>query len=91
MVRRPWSFRDLQEVSIKSAALASENFMLAISAQGYSTCPMEGFDEARVKRILSLSWTDRVVMVISVGRENAARGVWGPQFRFSRDRFIHKV
>ncbi len=89
--RRPWSGRDIEEVSIKSAALASENFMLAISAQGFSTCPMEGFDEARVRRLLGLTRADRVVMVISVGRENPARGVWGPQIRFPRDKFIKRV
>jgi nitroreductase len=91
MVRRPWSGRDVEEVSIKSAALASENFMLAVTAQGYSTCPMEGFDEVRVRRLLGLSRSDRVVMVISVGKENAARGVWGPQIRFSREKFIKRV
>jgi nitroreductase len=91
MVRRPWSGRDIEEVSIKSAALASENFMLAISAQGFSTCPMEGFDEARVRRLLGLTCADRVVMVISVGRENSARGVWGPQIRFPREKFIKRV
>lgn len=91
MVRRPWSGRDIEEVSIKSAALASENFMLAISAQGFSTCPMEGFDESRVRRLLKLTRADRVVMVISVGRENPSRGIWGPQIRFPREKFIKQV
>jgi nitroreductase len=89
--RRPWSGRDIEEVSIKSAALASENFMLAITAQGFSTCPMEGFDESRVRRLLKLTRADRVVMVISVGRENPSRGIWGPQIRFARDQFVKKV
>jgi nitroreductase len=78
-------------VSIKSAALAAQNLMLAISAQGYDTCPMEGFDEYRVKRILGLSFSDRVVMVVSVGRRDLPRGVWGAQLRFNRDQFIHRV
>jgi nitroreductase len=91
MVRRPWSGRDIEEVSIKSAALASENFMLAITAQGFSTCPMEGFDEARVRRLLGLSRAERVVMVISIGRENPSRGIWGPQVRFPREQFIKRV
>jgi nitroreductase len=87
ITRRPASAKDIQEVSIKSAALASENFMLAISAQGFSTCPMEGLDEVRVKRILGIGFGTRVVMAISVGRA-AENGTWGPQVRFNRDWFV---
>jgi nitroreductase len=91
IVRRPWSPRDREEVSIKSAALASENFMLAIAAEGYGTCPMEGFDEWRVKRLLGLRFSDRVVMVISVGEPELTQGVWGAQIRFDPKEFIHEV
>ncbi len=88
--RHPWNCRDVQEISIKSASLAAENFMLAISAQGFDTCPMEGFDEFRVKRILGLGFSSRVVMVISVGKRDE-KGVWGPQVRFNRDWFVHQI
>jgi len=91
MVRTPVSHRDVQEVAVKSAALASENFMLAITAQGFSTCPMEGFDECRVKRLLKLPFGSRVVMVISVGEADPVRGTWGPQVRFDRDWFVKEV
>jgi nitroreductase len=91
MARRPWSAGGIDEVCIKSAALASENFMLAIAAQGYGTCPMEGFDERRVKRILGLKMTDRVVMVISAGLPNPEKGVWGPQVRFTREWFVRNI
>lgn len=91
MMRKPWSSRDIQEVAIKSAALASENFMLAVSAQGFSTCAMEGFDEARVKSLLRLPCSARVVMVISVGEADLERGVWGPQIRFKREWFIKRI
>ena len=90
MSRRPWSSRDLAEISIKSAALASQNFMLAIAAQGFDTCPMEGFDEARVKRILNLSRRARVVMMISVGMRNP-KGLWGDQFRFPKEQSVYVV
>lgn len=88
--RRPWSLRDRTETCIKSAALACENFMLAIAAQGFDTCPMEGFDESRLKSMLKLSMGDRVVMVISVG-ERVDRGVWGPRHRAPREWFVHEV
>jgi nitroreductase len=88
--RKPWSMRDREETCIKSAALACQNFMLAISAQGFDTCPMEGFDESRVKNILDLKWSDRVVMVISVG-ERVDRGVWGERYRSPRDWFVREI
>ena len=88
--RKPWSLRDREETCIKSAALASQNFMLAISAQGFDTCPMEGFDEARVKKILKLKFSDRIVMVISVG-ERTDRGVWGSRYRSPREWFVHEI
>lgn len=89
-LRSPFSRRDMQEVAIKSAALAAENFVLAISAQGYSTCMMEGFDEWRVRSLLNLPLTARIVMVISVGKE-ADHGTWGPQYRLPKDQVVHRV
>lgn len=88
--RGPFSKKEVQTVAIKSAALAAENFVLAVTAQGYSTCMMEGHDESRVKRLLGLSHSDRVVMVISVGEE-AERGTWGPRFRLDSRQVIHEV
>jgi len=90
MARGPHSKRDLQEVAIKSAALASENLVLALTAQGYATCMMEGFDEVRVKRILRLRDSARVVMVIAVGSEGE-RGTWGPQFRIPIEQVVHEI
>ena len=90
MTRGHHTRRDLQEMSLKSAALASENFVLAISAQGYSTCMMEGFDECRLKKMLNLSRNARIAMVISVGRESN-RGIWGPQFRIPKSDVVHVI
>lgn len=90
MARHPWSSRDIAEVAIKSCALACENFMLAIAAQGFDTCPMEGFDEVRVRRILKLGWRARVVMVISVGKRDE-RGLWGERFRLPRSAVVQEV
>ena len=88
--RKPWSIRDRQEICVKSAALACQNFMLAIAAQGFDTCPMEGFDECRVKKIIDAKFGDTVVMVISIG-ERVDRGVWGERFRSPREWFVHEV
>lgn len=91
MTRHPNTKRDLQEVAIKSAALASENFVLAMTAQGYQTCMMEGHDEWRVKGLLNLPFSSRVVMVIAVGVENKERGTWGPQIRLPKEDVVHHI
>lgn len=90
LFQRPATRRDLFEVVIKTTALACENFMLSATAQGYGSCPMEGFDERRVKKILKLGYNTRVVMVMSVG-ETDPKGIFGSQYRISSDKFIFKV
>lgn len=88
--RGPYSRRDLQELSIKSAALACENFVLAIEAEGFSSCMMEGHDECRVKKMLNLPSSARTVMVIGIG-EPSDRALWGRQFRLPLNQVLHEV
>ena len=88
IVRRPATARDLEEVALKSSALACENFVLAITSLGGASCMMEGFDEKRVKKLLNLSCSSRITMVIGVGYE-AERGTWGPQFRLAYNEVVH--
>ena len=89
IMRGPFTKSQVQEVAIKSAALAAENFVLAITAQGGSTCMMEGFDECRLKSLLKMTSTTRVLMVIGIGYEGE-RGTWGPQFRLPFEQVVHK-
>lgn len=71
---------DMRIVAHKSAALAAENFMVSMAAIGYDTCPMEGSDTLRVKKILNIPRGAEVNMVIACGvREE--NGVYGPRFR----------
>jgi len=90
MPRGPNTKAGIQGVAIKSAALAAENFALAITAQGFATCMMEGFDECRVSKALKLGCSARVVMVISVGEE-ATDGTMGPRFRIPTNLVVHEV
>jgi nitroreductase len=71
---------DLRIVTHKSAALAAENFMISMAARGYDTCPMEGFDSLRVKKILKLPGTAEINMIIGCGIRSD-KGVYGPRFR----------
>ena len=88
--RGPFSQAQLKGTLSKTVALACEHFMLAITAQGYATCPMEGFDEQRVKKILGLGGESAIVMVISVGKEDPA-GVYGARLRFDPKLFVFEV
>ena len=45
---------DMRIVVHKSVALAAQTFMLSMKAEGYDSCPMEGFDSRRVKKFLGL-------------------------------------
>lgn len=71
----------------KSCALAAQTFMLSVAAEGFHTCPMEGFDEKRVKKALQLPRGAEVNMIISVGKGTEA-GIWGPRFRVPNEEVI---
>ena len=71
---------DLRVVVHKSAALAAQNFMLSMSSSGYDTCPMEGFDSVRVKKILNLPSSAEINMIIGCGIRSE-KGVYSEQFR----------
>ncbi len=75
---------DMRVVAHKSCALAAQNFMLSMTSKGYDTCPMEGFDSLRVKRILSLPYSSEINMVISCGIRDDD-GVYGKQIRVPFD------
>lgn len=90
IMRGPAFKGEIDMVCVKSAALAAENFVLALSAQGFDTCMMEGFDECRVRKILKLNCSQKVVMVIAVGKASE-NGTWGPQFRLPLNQVLHRI
>jgi len=84
------SENDMRVVVHKTCALAAQTFMLAMANESYDTCPMEGFDSRKVKRILDLPWGAEINMVVSCGiREE--RGVWGDRMRVPFDDVYHKI
>jgi nitroreductase len=68
----------------KSAALASMTFMLAMRDKGYDTCPMEGFDSKRAKKLLGLTGSEQITMIISCG-VRTEEGVYGDRHRVPMD------
>jgi nitroreductase len=71
---------DLRIVAHKSAGLAAQTFMLSMAAEKYDTCPMEGSDTLRIKKILNLPFSSEINMVISCGIKKP-EGVYGERFR----------
>ena len=67
-------------VAHKSAGLAAQTFMLSMAAEKYDTCPMEGSDTLRIKKILKLPFSSEINMVISCGIRKA-EGIYGDRFR----------
>jgi len=77
---REVSSSDLRVVGHKSTALAAQNFMVSMAALGYDTCPMEGFDSQRLKKVLGLPKKAEISMVIGCGIRKP-EGVYGERFR----------
>jgi nitroreductase len=71
---------DMRVVAHKTCALAAENFMLSMAAVSYDTCPMEGSDTWRVKKVLNLPRGAEINMIVSCGIRKP-EGVYGERFR----------
>ncbi len=84
------SIADLRVWMHKSTALACENLMLAFRAYGYDSCPMEGFDEKKVSKLLGLPKEAEPCMIISAGKRSD-NGVYGERLRFPREQFIKEI
>jgi len=79
-VYRQTRLSDMRIVAHKSAGLAAQNFMISMAAIGYDTCPMEGSDTLRLKKILNLPSGSEINMVIACGIRDDS-GIYGPRFR----------
>jgi len=70
----------------KQAGLAAMNLMLAAHAAGLATCPIEGFDERRVRKALAMPRSALPIIVIPVGH---AADEPGAKTRLPPDRQVH--
>lgn len=73
----------------KSCALAAQTFMLSIAAEGFDSCPMEGFDRVRVRKLLGLPLGAEINMIIGVGLGTTA-GIWGERKRVPFEEVVVK-
>jgi nitroreductase len=82
--------KDMRIVAHKTAGLAAQNFMISMAAVGYDTCPMEGSDTWKVKRVLGLSFGAEINMIVSCGIRTE-KGVYGERFRIPFDEVYKEV
>ncbi|HDR1021822.1 TPA: nitroreductase family protein [Pasteurella multocida] len=71
---------DARIVTHKSCGLSAQTFMLAMAEQGYDTCPLEGFDSGRVKKILNLPCGAEINMIVCCGIRTE-KGIQGERYR----------
>lgn len=90
MVEPIYNADDLKNWALTSTALACQNLMLAFRAYGFDSCPMGGFDEPQLKKLLGLTDEQHICMVIGAG-ERDERGIYSEQYRFERERFVKIV
>ena len=88
---RDVSEADMRVVVHKSCALAAQTFMLAMAEAGYDTCPLEGLDSRRVKRILNLPRGAEINMIVACGIRKDGRGIWGERFRLPFDEVYRRI
>jgi nitroreductase len=81
---------DMRIVAHKSAGLAAQNFMISMAAINYDTCPMEGFDSLRIKKILHLPTSSEINMIIGCGLREE-QGVYGERFRIPFEEVYFKI
>lgn len=81
---------EMNAVVHKSCALAAQTFMLAMAAEGYDTCPLEGFDSRLMKKILKLPAGAQINMVIPCGIRKP-EGVRDVQIRLPFDEVYYAL
>ncbi len=81
---------DMRIVAHKSAGLAAQNFMISMAAINYDTCPMEGFDSLKVKKILGLPLASEINMIIACGIRDD-NGIYGERFRIPFNEVYFKI
>jgi nitroreductase len=81
---------DMRIVAHKSAGLAAQNFMISMAAINYDTCPMEGFDSLKVKKILGLPSSSEINMIIACGIRDD-NGIYGERFRVPFNEVYFKI
>ncbi|POM57961.1 Nitroreductase family [Phytophthora palmivora] len=66
----------------KQTTFAAATFLYAAQVHGLATCPMEGMDQANVKKVLNILDRYSVPVVVALGHANPAAKPTKPSVRF---------
>ena len=58
----------MRDEAMRSCGIAAQTLMLAATAMGYESCPMDGFDFAEVAKIINLPEDHVVTMFVVIGK-----------------------
>jgi nitroreductase len=81
---------DLRVLAHKSTALSAATFMLALCDEGYDSCPLEGFDPWRARKLLKLEKGAEVCMFIAVGKRGP-KALWWERILVPREWAVREV
>mgnify|MGYP000020261961 CR=1 FL=1 len=82
--------KDMRIVAHKTCGLAAQNFMISMAAIDYDTCPMEGTDTWRIKKLLGLPKASEINMLVSCGIRKP-EGIYGKRFRIPLEKVYTEV
>ncbi|MGJ8638888.1 MAG: nitroreductase family protein [Opitutaceae bacterium] len=71
-----------RDEAMRSVGIAGQTLMLAAKSMGYDTCPMIGFDPAKVGEIINLPEDHVIGMMVTVGKALKDANVRGGQLPF---------
>jgi len=80
-----------RDEAMRSVGIAAQTLMLAAKAMGYDSCPMIGFDQAKVAEIIELPENHVIGMMLTIGKAVKDANVRGGQLPYEevvfRDHF----
>jgi nitroreductase len=89
-ILRIYNHGDQRVMVHKSCALAAQTYMLSMTAEGFDTCPMEGFDAHLVHKALDLPAGSEVTMIVACGK-GTTEGIYSERTRIPNEEVIRVI
>jgi len=72
---------------MRSAGIAGQTLMLAATAMGYQSCPMDGFDFEAVGKLINLPENHQIAFMIAIGK--GTKDAWPKPGQLPYDDVVH--
>ena len=83
----PFGRSGIRQWAARNSVWAAQTLLLAASAKGIDSCPMEGFNPFKVAKAVSLKRGEVISIVIALGRRSAGARV-DPQWRLPLEKVL---